>query len=114
MTQPTADRRVHLSARDVVVEAFPDETVAVNLGTGHYYSLDLPSTAVFDLAVTGQSAEAITSAPRDRARRRPGNGGARRAARSSTSSWPRSWSSSWVTTRRPRRSRRPSPVLRPS
>ena len=42
-----------LSARDVVVEAFPDETVAVNLATGRYYSLDLASVAGFELVTAG-------------------------------------------------------------
>lgn len=42
-----------LSTRDVVVEAFPDETVAVNLATGRYYSLDLASVAVFELVTAG-------------------------------------------------------------
>ena len=42
------DARFVLSAKDVVAETFPDETVAVNLATGRYYSLDLPS-AVVDL-----------------------------------------------------------------
>jgi len=44
-----------LSTRDVVVEAFPDETVAVNLATGRYYSLDLATVAVFELVTAGHS-----------------------------------------------------------
>jgi hypothetical protein len=42
-----------LQAQDVVLESFSDETVAVHLGTGRYYSIDLVGTEVVDLMQTG-------------------------------------------------------------
>jgi len=54
MSALSADQHFRLSERDVVVEAFPDETVAVNLATGRYYSLDPSSAAALGLVTSGQ------------------------------------------------------------
>jgi hypothetical protein len=37
----------------VVLEAFPDETVAANLGTGRYYSIDLMGAETLELLTSG-------------------------------------------------------------
>lgn len=42
-----------LEEHDVVLESFADETVAVHLGTGRYFSIDLVGTEILDLLATG-------------------------------------------------------------
>jgi hypothetical protein len=39
---------------DVVLEAFPDETIAVNLETGRYFSLDLMGAETLELLTSGR------------------------------------------------------------
>jgi len=41
-------------AADVVLEAFPDETIAVNLETGRYFSLDLMGAETLELLTSGR------------------------------------------------------------
>ncbi len=55
-----------LKPRDVVLEKFADETVAVHLGTGRYFSIDLAGTEVVELVGTGNDLGAIVAhlAPR--------------------------------------------------
>jgi hypothetical protein len=40
---------------NVVLEAFPDETVAANLGTGRYYSIDLVGAETLELLTSGHA-----------------------------------------------------------
>jgi hypothetical protein len=42
-----------LQERDVVLEAFADETIAVHLGTGRYFSIDLIGAETLVLLATG-------------------------------------------------------------
>jgi hypothetical protein len=46
---------------DVVLEAFEDETIAVNLGTGRYYSLDLIGAETLELLTSGRELGAVTA-----------------------------------------------------
>jgi hypothetical protein len=39
---------------DVVFESFPDETIAVNLETGRYFSIDLVGAEVLELLMSGR------------------------------------------------------------
>ena len=55
--QPTSAFR--LQPRDVVLESFVDETVAVHLGTGRYFSIDLIGTEIINLLETGSPLGAI-------------------------------------------------------
>ena len=48
-----------LEPRDVVLETFVDETVAVHLGTGRYFSIDLIGTEIINLLQTGSPLGAI-------------------------------------------------------
>jgi hypothetical protein len=48
-----------LQPQDVVLETFVDETVAVHLGTGRYFSIDLIGTEIINLLETGSSLGAI-------------------------------------------------------
>jgi hypothetical protein len=48
-----------LQPQDVVLESFADETVAVHLGTGRYFSIDLIGAEVIDLLGTGSQLGAI-------------------------------------------------------
>jgi hypothetical protein len=50
-----------LAPQDVVLESFSDETVAVHLGTGRYFSIDLAGTEVIDLIQTGNDVGTIVS-----------------------------------------------------
>jgi len=50
-----------LQEPDVVIEAFPDETIAVHLGTGRYYSIDLAGADVLELVASGWDEEAIAA-----------------------------------------------------
>ena len=50
----TPSSAFQLRDADVVLEAFPDETIAVHLGTGRYYSLDLMGAETLDLLVSGR------------------------------------------------------------
>jgi hypothetical protein len=47
--------------QDVVLESFSDETVAVHLGTGRYFSIDLVGTEIVDLIQTGNDVGTIVS-----------------------------------------------------
>lgn len=49
------DSTFQLLPQDVVLESFVDETVAVHLGTGRYFSIDLIGTEVINLLETGSS-----------------------------------------------------------
>jgi hypothetical protein len=53
------DSKFVVQAQDVVLESFSDETVAVHLGTGRYFSIDLVGTEVVDLVQTGSALGAI-------------------------------------------------------
>jgi hypothetical protein len=44
---------------NVVLEAFPDETVAANLGTGRYYSIDLIGAETLALLTSGHALHAV-------------------------------------------------------
>ena len=44
---------------DVVLEAFEDETIAVNLATGRYYSIDLIGSETLELLVSGRRLGAV-------------------------------------------------------
>ena len=48
-----------LQPQDVVLETFVDETVAVHLGTGRYFSIDLIGTEIINLLETGSSVGAV-------------------------------------------------------
>jgi coenzyme PQQ synthesis protein D (PqqD) len=48
-----------LQPQDVVLESFADETVAVHLGTGRYFSIDLIGAEVIELLGTGAPLGAI-------------------------------------------------------
>lgn len=50
-----------LQPQDVVLESFSDETVAVHLGTGRYFSIDLVGTEIVDLIQTGNDVGTIVS-----------------------------------------------------
>ena len=43
----------------MVVEAFPDETIAVHLGTGRYFSIDPIGAEMLDLLASGWTVEAV-------------------------------------------------------
>ena len=55
----TPSSSFQLQSSDVVLEAFPDETIAVHLGTGRYYSLDLMAAETLDLLVSGREFVAV-------------------------------------------------------
>ena len=55
----TPSSAFQLQSSDVVLEAFPDETIAVHLGTGRYYSLDLMAAEMLDLLVSGRELVAV-------------------------------------------------------
>ena len=44
---------------DIVLEAFQDESIAVNLSVGRYYSLSLVGAEIYDLLTKGCAVEAI-------------------------------------------------------
>jgi Coenzyme PQQ synthesis protein D (PqqD) len=50
-----------MQSQDMVLESFSDETVAVNLGTGRYFSIDLVGTEIIDLVRTGSEFGTIVS-----------------------------------------------------
>ena len=45
----------------MVVEAFPDETIAVHLGTGRYFSIDPIGAEMLDLLASGCAVEAVAT-----------------------------------------------------
>ena len=47
--------------RDVVLEAFADETIAVHLGTGRYFSIDLIGAETLDLLAAGYEFGAVVA-----------------------------------------------------
>jgi hypothetical protein len=50
-----------VQAQDVVLESFSDETVAVHLGTGRYFSIDLVGTEIVELIKSGSEVGTIVS-----------------------------------------------------
>ena len=44
---------------DIVLEAFQDESIAVNLSVGRYYSLSLVGAEIYDLLTQGCALEAV-------------------------------------------------------
>lgn len=48
-----ADQSFECNAPDVIFEDFGDETILINLQTGHYYSLDPSAMALWDLLSQG-------------------------------------------------------------
>jgi hypothetical protein len=58
-TDVTPASAFRLQGPDVVLEAFPDETIAVHLGTGRYYSLDLMGAETLELLVSGRDVGAV-------------------------------------------------------
>lgn len=51
-----------LQPQDVVLESFADETVAVHLGTGRYFSIDAIGAEIIDLLQTGSDVGTISDA----------------------------------------------------
>lgn len=51
-----------VSEPNVVHETIEGETILLNLGTGNYYSIEWPGTAIWDLLVETGDAEGIRSA----------------------------------------------------
>lgn len=50
---------IHRQGEDVVIEAFADETIAVHLGTGRYYTIDLIGAETLDPLARGWDLPAI-------------------------------------------------------
>jgi hypothetical protein len=48
-----------LQPHDVVLESFADETVAVHLGTGRYFSIDLIGTEILNMLQSGSALGAV-------------------------------------------------------
>ena len=55
------DSRFLLQPQDVVLESFADETVAVHLGTGRYFSIDTIGAEVIELLQTGNDVSAVVA-----------------------------------------------------
>jgi hypothetical protein len=62
----TCESTFLLNEPDVVIEAFPDETIAVNLGTGRYYSIDLVGAEILGLLTSGHELGTIVKYLADR------------------------------------------------
>jgi hypothetical protein len=50
-----------LQETEVVIEAFPDETIAVNLANGRYYSINLVGAEALELLVAGHPLEVVVA-----------------------------------------------------
>jgi hypothetical protein len=59
MTVPLDGRTRFRLLPDVVVEAFPDETIAVNLASGRYYSVDPVGGEVLARLTSGRTWDAV-------------------------------------------------------
>jgi hypothetical protein len=55
----TPSTTFRLQEPDVVLEAFADETIAVNLASGRYYSLDLMAAEILDLLMSRRDLGAV-------------------------------------------------------
>ena len=53
------DSHFILQPQDVVLESFADETVAVHLGTGRYFSIDAIGAEIIELLQTGNDVSAV-------------------------------------------------------